>query len=114
MVAGDVGVGDDLRGGGSASHSPNLRTAISSFSTVAGASVSRRAASHLSATACIRGGSTSGGFQDGISLRGWVATWPAVEQHHLQLVQMGDPLLGGVVAVVLRRGVEAGAGRRVR
>ena len=30
----------------------------------------------------------------------------AVEQHHLQLMQMSDPLLGSIVTVVLRRGVE--------
>lgn len=58
----------------SASQSPNLRMAISSFFTVAGASVSRWASSHLSATVCICGGRSSGGFQEGISLRGWVAT----------------------------------------
>jgi len=32
---------------------------------------------------------------------------PAVKQHHLQLMQVSDPLLGGIVAVVLRRGIEA-------
>lgn len=31
---------------------------------------------------------------------------PAVEQHHLQLVQVSDPLLGRVVAEILRRGIE--------
>jgi len=30
-----------------------------------------------------------------------------VKQHHLQLMQVSDPLLGGIVAVVLRRGIEA-------
>ncbi|MFI8829132.1 hypothetical protein [Streptomyces sp. NPDC053431] len=58
------------------SHCPKTRTASSSFSTVEGASVSLRAASHFSATARIRGGSARGGFHDGISLRGWTATWP--------------------------------------
>ena len=55
---------------------PNTRIASSSLSTVEGASVSLRAASHLCAAASIRGGSAIGGFHDGISLRGCVATWP--------------------------------------
>nr|WSS66219.1 hypothetical protein OG284_35800 [Streptomyces sp. NBC_01177] len=58
------------------SHWPKTRTASSSLSTVEGASVSLRAASHFSATASIRGGSLSGSFHEGISLRGWAATWP--------------------------------------
>ncbi|PWI06599.1 hypothetical protein DIZ27_32590 [Streptomyces sp. NWU339] len=94
----------------SPSHCPKTRTASSSSSTVEGASVSLRAASHFSATASIRGGDARGGFRRHqlARLGGDLA---AMKEHHPQLVQVRDPALRRPLAELLGRWVE---GRELR